>query len=292
MICSETYANAVAVMALQVIALVERVSPKIKAPLVLFTYYNPIRSKGLESYMARIKKAGAAGLLVPDLPLEGTQTEGIQAAARAAGIELVLLATPTTPVERMKMIAEQSEGFVYLVSVTGVTGVRAKASDRVQGLIEVRKEEESTTKRAHDDTPQLHTQHNSTHVHDDTCARRHMRATRHAHDDTCARRHVRTTAHMLTAHRSPLRSVYARSPRPGPDFHSQMLKGVTDKPIGVGFGVSGAEQASKIAGWGADGVIAGSAFVKRLGESGSPEAGLASLKELAIELRGALPLGK
>ena len=63
--------------------------------------------------MASIKAAGAAGLLVPDLPLEGTQTEGIQEAAEAAGIELVLLATPTTPVDRMKIIAEQVRRCIY-----------------------------------------------------------------------------------------------------------------------------------------------------------------------------------
>ena len=170
----------------QVVALVREVAPKIKAPLVLFTYFNPILKRGLKNYLRTIKEAGAAGLLVPDLPLEGTQTEGVQDAAREAGIELVLLATPTTPQARMETIARETRGFVYLVSVTGVTGVRKEASTRVEGLI-------------------------------------------------------------------------------------KSLKEVTDKPVAVGFGVSGGEQAKTIAGWGADGVIVGSAFVKRLGESGSAE---------------------
>jgi len=74
------------------------------------------------------------GLLVPDLPLE--ETVNIRAACVKAGIELVLLTTPTTPKSRMAEIAKASQGFVYLVSVTGVTGVRTSVQTRVEQLVE------------------------------------------------------------------------------------------------------------------------------------------------------------
>jgi tryptophan synthase alpha chain len=74
-----------------------------------------------------------AGLLVPDIPLE--ETSAVRAACDAVGLELVLLATPTTPKARMADIARASQGFVYLVSVTGVTGVQERVQARVEGLI-------------------------------------------------------------------------------------------------------------------------------------------------------------
>jgi tryptophan synthase alpha chain len=117
-----------------VIGMVSRVAPTLKAPLVLFTYYNPILRKGVDKFCAAIKAAGASGLLVPDIPLE--ETGAVREACGRAGLELVLLCTPTTPKARMADIARASQGFVYLVSVTGVTGVQERVQSRVQGLIE------------------------------------------------------------------------------------------------------------------------------------------------------------
>jgi tryptophan synthase alpha chain len=71
---------------------------------------------------------------VPDVPLE--ETPAIRAACEAAGLELVLLATPTTPKARMEEIARASQGFVYLVSVTGVTGVQERVASRVETLVD------------------------------------------------------------------------------------------------------------------------------------------------------------
>eukprot|EP00951_Prasinocladus_malaysianus_P005806 scaffold40944_cov31-Prasinocladus_malaysianus.AAC.1 len=104
----------------------------ISAPIVLFCYYNPIMRRGLEKFCEQARAAGASGLLVPDIPLE--ETGDIKRVAREFGMELILLATPTTPVERMKRIAEATSGFVYLVSVTGVTGVRTSVATRVSEL--------------------------------------------------------------------------------------------------------------------------------------------------------------
>ena len=80
-----------------------------------------------------VAKAGAKGLLVPDIPLE--ETPELSAICAKNGVDLVLLSTPTTPEARMTKIAEASNGFIYLVSVTGVTGVRTNVESRVQELV-------------------------------------------------------------------------------------------------------------------------------------------------------------
>jgi len=116
-----------------VVDLVARVSPDITAPIVLFTYFNPIYQRGFEPFVKSIAAAGAKGLLVPDIPLE--ETGELSAVCKANGIDLVLLSTPTTPEERMAKIADKSNGFIYLVSVTGVTGVRSGVESRVEGLV-------------------------------------------------------------------------------------------------------------------------------------------------------------
>jgi tryptophan synthase alpha subunit len=116
-----------------VLAVVAEAAPAISAPLVMFTYYNPIMARGLPAFCAQAKAAGAAGLLVPDLPLE--ETPAIRAACVAAGLELVLLTTPTTAPARAAAIAAATQGFVYLVSVAGVTGARGGLEARVEGLI-------------------------------------------------------------------------------------------------------------------------------------------------------------
>lgn len=118
-----------------VVAMVREVAPQLKAPLVLFTYFNPILRKGVDRFCQQIKVAGASGLLVPDIPLE--ETGAVRAACERAGLELVLLVTPTTPKQRMADIARASQGFVYLVSVTGVTGVQERVQARVEGLIDL-----------------------------------------------------------------------------------------------------------------------------------------------------------
>jgi hypothetical protein len=98
-----------------VVDLVARVSPDITAPIVLFTYFNPIYQRGFEPFVKSIAAAGAKGLLVPDIPLE--ETGELSAVCKANGIDLVLLSTPTTPEERMAKIADKSNGFIYLVSI-------------------------------------------------------------------------------------------------------------------------------------------------------------------------------
>ena len=183
-----------------VLGIVQEVSVDIQAPIVLFTYYNPIFYRGIEVFLEQIVAAGVKGLVVPDLPLEEAQT--ILEPAAKLGIELTLLVAPTTPKERIEAIAQQSKGFIYLVSVTGVTGMRTQVESRVQDLL-------------------------------------------------------------------------------------ASLRSVTDKPIGVGFGISQPEQARQIKAWGADAVVVGSAFVKRLA-AGTPEEGLKEIGEFCSSLKEAI----
>ncbi|TVQ09208.1 MAG: tryptophan synthase subunit alpha [Leptolyngbya sp. DLM2.Bin27] len=184
----------------RVLAMVKTLSPKLHAPLILFTYYNPILNRGIDQFMADIAAAGVAGLVVPDLPLE--EVESLLTAAAAAAIDVTLLVAPTSPSDRIAAIAAQAQGFVYLVSVTGVTGTRSELQSRVKDLIEG-------------------------------------------------------------------------------------LKANTDKPIGVGFGVSDPDQAQQLKAWGADGVIVGSAFVKRLAAD-TPEVALSTIGDFCRQLKAAL----
>ncbi|CAD6207068.1 unnamed protein product [Miscanthus lutarioriparius] len=146
--------------------------------------------------------AGVHGLLVPDLPY-GTSC-ALRSEAIKNNLELVLLTTPSTPADRMEEITKASQGFVYLVSVNGVTGSRADVNTRVESLI-------------------------------------------------------------------------------------QEVKQVTDKPVAVGFGVSTPEHVKQIAGWGADGVIIGSAIVRQLCEAATPEDGLKRLEEYTRSIKAAMP---
>ncbi|WP_204140570.1 tryptophan synthase subunit alpha [Halomicronema sp. CCY15110] len=180
-----------------VLELVKTVSPELQAPIILFTYYNPILNRGIDTFFKDIAAAGAKGLVVPDLPLE--EVSGVLESATQHGIEVILLVAPTSPKERIQAIAEKSQGFIYLVSVTGVTGIRTEIQSRVKELLE--------------------------------------------------------------------------------ELHS-----LTDKPIAVGFGVSQADQAAQLRTWGADGVVVGSAFVKRLANTDDPQAGLADLEAFCQEL--------
>ncbi len=184
----------------QVLEMVQTVSPQLRSPLIFFTYYNPIFHRGIKPFLQQVAHAGVKGLVVPDLPLEEADTVLQQAAE--AGIELTLLVAPTSPPERIAAIARSSQGFIYLVSATGVTGMRTKVGARVQELL-------------------------------------------------------------------------------------YELRSVTDKPIGVGFGISQTEHAQQVMEWGADAAIVGSAFVKRLSD-GTPKEGLDSISSFCRSLKAAV----
>jgi tryptophan synthase alpha chain len=94
-----------------------------RAPIVLMTYVNIVLARGYERFADQAASAGAAGLIVPDVPLE--ESAELRAACDAHGLALVPLVAPTTPDERMARIGAQARGFVYTVSVVGTTGERA-----------------------------------------------------------------------------------------------------------------------------------------------------------------------
>jgi tryptophan synthase alpha chain len=183
-----------------VLGIVQQVKNEVRSPIILFTYYNPIFYRGVKKFLSQIHEAGVKGLVVPDLPLE--EAENFLSLASAHEIEVILLVAPTSPMERIKAIATKSQGFIYLVSVTGVTGMRTQVATRVEYLI-------------------------------------------------------------------------------------TSLKSVTDKPIGVGFGISEPEHAARIKQWGADAVIVGSAFVKRLAGD-DPKLALAEIGEFCHNLKQAI----
>lgn len=183
-----------------VLEMLADVVPQLEAQIILFTYYNPILNQGIKIFLEQISSVGVRGLVVPDLPLE--EASSLIQFATEFGIELILLVAPTSSKERIEAIARQSQGFIYLVSVTGVTGMRSYLHDRVKNLV-------------------------------------------------------------------------------------TEIRNITDKPIGVGFGISTSQQARQVMEWGANGVIVGSAFVKRLADE-NPILGLQAIEELCQELKAAI----
>lgn len=96
---------------------------RLRAPMVAMGYMNPIETMGSRAFARALREAGLCGAIVPDLPLE--EAEPVRADLAAEGLDLVPLVAPTTPPERAAQIAKTARGFVYYVSVTGVTGARA-----------------------------------------------------------------------------------------------------------------------------------------------------------------------
>jgi tryptophan synthase alpha chain len=97
-------------------------SLKVNIPLVFMTYFNPVLSYGLEEFCSACASSGVDGLIIPDLPPdEGSELEAI---TQKHNLDLIYLLAPTSAEERIKLVAERARGFIYLVSVTGVTGTR------------------------------------------------------------------------------------------------------------------------------------------------------------------------
>ncbi|MBI4240920.1 MAG: tryptophan synthase subunit alpha [Candidatus Rokubacteria bacterium] len=108
----------------RLLELVREARGELSIPLVLLTYYNPVLAFGLKAFAQAAIEAGVDGVIVADLPPEEAGPLSVE--ARAAGLDLIHLVAPTSPPERMRMIARRSRGFVYAVSLTGVTGARAE----------------------------------------------------------------------------------------------------------------------------------------------------------------------
>jgi tryptophan synthase alpha chain len=112
-----------------------RIAGKIKdVPKAVLTYYNIVLQRGLDKFCTDCAKTQIEGLVIPDLPIE--ESEPLRSACKKHNISLILLAAPTTPDERLKRILKEADGFLYVVSVAGVTGARKDLSSQVKPLVE------------------------------------------------------------------------------------------------------------------------------------------------------------
>ncbi|HEX8991088.1 MAG TPA: tryptophan synthase subunit alpha [Anaerolineales bacterium] len=103
----------------------------VAVPIVLMGYYNPMLAYGLEMFVHDARQAGADGFIIPDLPME----EAGEFESLIGNLPLIHMLAPTTPDDRMELIARHTKGFIYLVSVTGTTGVRTSAAEGLAHLI-------------------------------------------------------------------------------------------------------------------------------------------------------------
>jgi tryptophan synthase alpha chain len=103
-------------------AVAELRSRRVEIPLILMGYINPILAYGMEKFVADAAKAGASGFIIPDLPPD--EGEALRSLCQQHGLDLVFLLSPNSSETRTRFVTEQSSGFVYLVSVLGITGER------------------------------------------------------------------------------------------------------------------------------------------------------------------------
>jgi tryptophan synthase alpha chain len=111
----------------------ERLSREVKIPLVFMTYYNPVLHYGLEEFCGACNDSGVSGLIIPDLLPE--ESSMLEAVARQWDIDLIYLLAPTSTEERIRIVAEETSGFIYLVSVTGITGVRDRLPVNLESFV-------------------------------------------------------------------------------------------------------------------------------------------------------------
>ena len=111
---------------------VKEVRDQIKVPLVFMTYINPIYTYGKEKFMKRCVECTMSGVIVPDMPFE--ERGELSGVCREYGVELISLIAPTSH-DRIRMIAEEAEGFLYCVSSLGVTGVRKEITTNIKDMI-------------------------------------------------------------------------------------------------------------------------------------------------------------
>ena len=115
-----------------VLAMLKTLRPSISAPIVIFSYANPILRMGLDTFVTEARAAGVDGVLTLDMPPEEGDT--FRAAFARAGIDTIFLLSPTTTVERIRRASELGSGFLYGISRLGVTGVRDTVDDSAREL--------------------------------------------------------------------------------------------------------------------------------------------------------------
>ncbi len=127
----------------RVLTLVKQLRPQVEIPLLLMGYANPFYALGVSGFVQEAAAAGVDGIICPDLPPE--EGADLYGALEQAGIDGVLLAAPTTTPERLALLARATSGFLYYVSLTGVTGARATIAEGVEAGVRA--------VRAHSDVP-------------------------------------------------------------------------------------------------------------------------------------------
>ncbi len=114
----------------RVLALVKQLRPQLELPLLLMGYANPYYALGVDGFVAEAGAAGVDGVICPDLPPE--EGADLYGALEKGGVDGVLLAAPTTTPARLALLARRTRGFLYYVSLTGVTGARATIAEGVE----------------------------------------------------------------------------------------------------------------------------------------------------------------
>jgi tryptophan synthase alpha chain len=116
-------------------ALFERLpewASNISTPLIVMSYINPFMRRGLDATLKKLKASGIAGVIIPDEP---SDAEGLFKTAQSCGLDLIRLVAPTTSPDRRKEVVSQCSGFIYAVSVKGVTGARKALPEEVQAQV-------------------------------------------------------------------------------------------------------------------------------------------------------------
>lgn len=116
----------------KVFELTKKVSSQVNIPLVYMTYLNVLFKYGYDKFLMKAKDAGVSGVIIPDMPYEEKQE--LQSVAEKYGVEVVSLIAPTSE-DRIKMIAENAQGFVYTVSSLGVTGARSEIKTDLESIV-------------------------------------------------------------------------------------------------------------------------------------------------------------
>ena len=106
---------------------------RVEIPLMFMTYYNPVLRFGLEEFCSKCAEVGVDGLIIPDLPPE--EGEELEQSTRRHEIDLIYLLTPTSTEERINLVVSRSSGFIYLVSLTGVTGTRDRLPEELESFV-------------------------------------------------------------------------------------------------------------------------------------------------------------
>lgn len=112
--------------------MVASLQDKIRVPLVFMTYLNPVFVYGYDKFFAKCQEIGISGIIIPDLPFE--EDNEVKVVANQYGIEVITLIAPTSK-DRIKDVAEKAEGFIYLVSSMGVTGVRSNITTDISAMV-------------------------------------------------------------------------------------------------------------------------------------------------------------